>query len=434
VNTTFWKIEFDLFARVDKKYSGRMKNPVSVVLISLFLALCLKGPSLAQDGIKMGRVTIHPSVSFSAKYNDNVFLSADKVFANGRQEVAQSDYIFTINPSLAIGQTREKGDNFGFMLDYSVEDERFAELEGQDFFNQSVLGQFEFGDVAGKKTLIIGGQYLDTRIPVSTEFSASFNPRSARSKYEVNSTLKWLLANDLYIKIKGQFSRNLFDENRLDDQEFQNTQASGILFWQTTAITGFGINYSYSFIDFLKNRGINFDAVRQSTSLIWRWEPLSVFNSEVQIGYHHSEFEGVLGQDRDDLIYKVAFKYRPKSTREWTLIGVREIPNSFFNDIQAFEKTEVNLGVDQQIGVKWMIRSQISYQIHQYDIPAVDVTGGGAIKLRKDEYFSGLLSLIYSIQDWIDVIAEYNYVINNSNFDNVDYLNNIALIRLSILF
>ena len=111
------------------------------------------------------------------------------------------------------------------------------------------------------------------------------------------------------------------------------------------------------------------------------------------------------------------------------LSSFREIPNSFFQGIQAFQRTVVELKLDQQLGDKWKGLSIISFEINEYDIAAQDVSGGGAFKLRKDEYFSGLLSLTYSIQEWWEVKMEYSYTINDSNFDNSDYSKNVVFLR-----
>jgi hypothetical protein len=44
-----------------------------------------------------------------------------------------------------------------------------------------------------------------------------------------------------------------------------------------------------------------------------------------------------------------------------------------------------------------------------------------------------LLSLTYSIQDWWDVIMEYSYSVNDSNFDEFDFSQNLVLLRFSFV-
>jgi hypothetical protein len=413
------------------------KNPAFKMLLGVLLILCgglLPDVSLAQQGFKLGRAEVHPGVSVEAKYDDNVFLDADKRFQNGTFEVAQEDYIFTFSPTLTIEQKRLKGDNFGFRFRYLGEDEHFADLTDQDNFNHDVSALVEFGDVEGDVTWTLGGRYLDNRYPISTEFASNLNPRQDRTTYDFKSNLKWLVASHVEADIKAKFSRNLFDDFDFENQEFDQYDGSGTLLWHTTALTSVGINYSYRFMDYLKSSAINFDSATNSGSFIFKWKPLSVFTSELWLGINHIEFEQVANQDRDDLIYQVKLNYKPKSSQSWELFGLREIANSYFQDIQVFQKTAVGLTWNQRLGVKWTGKAGIDFQLNRYDIAAIDQAGGGALKFRKDKRFSALLSISYDIQGWMKVLLEYNYRHNDSNFDNFDYKNNIASIQFSLLY
>ena len=397
-----------------------------LALISLLDVGFLPESVLAQQGFKWGRAEVHPGVAFEAKYDDNVFYNADKMFANGTSEVAQEDFIFTVSPSLVIEQKRLKGDNFGFFIQYLGKDERFVDLNEQDFFSHDVSAHLELGDVGGDLNWTLGGQFLNTRFPISVEFASNLDPREERTTYNLDSNLLWQMTHDIEADIRAKFSRNLFTD---DLQEFDQYNGSSTFFWQTTALTAIGVNYSAQHVDYMERSTINFDNFAYSGSLVFKWNPLSVFSSEFWIGYNKMNIFGLTGQNRDDVIYKVQLKYQPKTTRSWMLTSFREIPNSFFQGIQAFQRTVVELKLDQQLGDKWEGLSIISFEINEYDIAAQDVTGGGAFKFRKDEYFSGLLSLTYSIQDWWDVIMEYSYTTNDSNFDDTDYSKNVVFLR-----
>ena len=52
------------------------------------------------DKIRFGRVRVQPGLAFETTYTDNIFLSADKVFANGTAEGRNEDLILSIKPSL----------------------------------------------------------------------------------------------------------------------------------------------------------------------------------------------------------------------------------------------------------------------------------------------------------------------------------------------
>jgi hypothetical protein len=388
--------------------------------------------SLPQERFKWGKIEIHPGLSFGAKYNDNLFAAAHETFSNGTREFPQEDFIFTTSPSLILERKRVKGDNFGFFFQYLGRDERYVDLTEQNFYTQDVSADMEFGDVGGAMNWTLGGRFLDSRDPISTEFANNLNPRNDRTTYDLKANLLWKIMNDIETDIGAKFSRNLFDDLPL--QEFDQYNGSGTLIWQTTAQTGIGFNYSNKYIDYHEASTIRYDSFLYSGSFILKWEPLSVFNSEFWIGFNQTNISGLEGQDREDMIYKVQLEYQPKITSSWKLTSIREIPNSYFRDIQTFQRTATQLTWKQKLGVKWESLSIISFEINEYDIAAQDTSGGGEFKLRKDEYFYGSLSFTYTIQDWWDVIMEYSYTINDSNFDDNDYQRDLVYLRTSFTF
>jgi hypothetical protein len=388
--------------------------------------------SLPQERFKWGKIEFHPGLSFEAKYNDNIFFQAHQTFANGIREFPEEDFIFTTSPSLILERKRVKGDNFGFFFRYLGKDERYVDLTEQNFYTQDVSADMEFGDVGGAMNWTLGGRFLDSRDPISTEFAANLNPRNDRTTYDLKGNLLWSIMNDLETDIGFKFSRNLFDDLPL--QEFDQYNGNGTLIWQTTALTGIGFNYSNKYIDFHEASTTRFDSFMYSGSFILKWEPLSVFNSEFWIGFNQTNIFGANDQDREDMIYKVQLEYKPNITSSWTLTSLREIPNSYFRDIQTFQRTATQLTWKQKLGVKWESSSIISFEINEYDIAAQDSSGGGEFKFRKDEYFYGSLSFTYTIQDWWNVIMEYSYTINDSNFDDNDFQRDAVYLRTSFAF
>jgi hypothetical protein len=442
---TFVKKNLSIFMNLPKNRLGKTVKifialPAFLALLSLLEVGFLPEPSLAQERFtippkerfKWGKIEIHPDVAFEVKYNDNIFLHAHQTFANGTREFPREDFIFTTSPSLIFQRKREKGDNFGFFIQYLGTDERFADLNEQNFYTQQLSADLKFGDVGGAMNWTLGGSALDTRNPISTEFASNLNPRQERTTYDLKGNLLWSIMNDIETDIGFKFSRNLFDN--LDLQEFDQYNGIGSLIWQTTAQTGIGFNYTNRYIDFHEASTINFDSFMYSGSFILKWEPLSVFSSEFWIGFNQTNISGVEGQDREDMIYKVQLEYQPKITSSWTLTSFREIPNSYFNNIQTYQRTATQLTWNQKLGVKWESTSTVSFEINEYDIAAQDSSGGGEFKFRKDEYFYGSLSFTYTIQDWWDVIMEYSYTINDSNFDDNDYQRDVVYLRTSFAF
>lgn len=412
-------IENRLYVYSQKQIKRYVYLLAFLALVSLLELGFFPVSGLAQQGLKFGGIEIHPGVAFEAKYNSNVFLSPEKI----------SDTIFTIAPSLIFEHKRQKGDNFGFFLKYLGEQELFVRLKEQDFYNQDVSAHLQFGDTGRDMNLDLRGQYTHARLALSPEFaSAVFNPRQVRTTYDLNSNLLWRFTRDIEANIGVQFSRNLFKDDTMNN--YHQYDGNGTLDWQTTTLTSIGVNYSYQHRDYLEANNINLDGTLHSASFIVKWNPLSVLSSEFWIGLIYLKVIDDESQDRDDITYKAQLKYQPKITSSWTLVSFREIPFAFWNNNVAYQRDAVELTWNQKLGVKLQGLSRISFETRKYDIAALD---GGAFKLRKDEYFYGLLSLTYSIQDWWNVILEYSYTNNNSNFNLESYSGNLTFLRFSFI-
>jgi Surface lipoprotein assembly modifier len=391
-----------------------------MALIFLLELGFLPESSLAQQGFKWGRMEIHPGVAFEAKYDSNVFYLQN----------AQDDFIYTIIPSLTIGQQKQPGDNFGFFLRYSGRDERFVEFNDLDYYSQYASGNIELGDAGGDINWTLGGQFLDSRDVINPEFAATRFAQQVRTLYGFQSNLVWRLTNDIEADIGGEFVRNLFEIDRL--QEFDQYNGNATFKWQTTALTGIGVNFSSRQIEYLEANAPRSDNSMYSGSFILEWQPFSVFRSEFWIGINHLNVDDTEAQDRDDMIFKVLLEYEPNTTSSWTLETYREIPKSFFRNVESYQNTAVDLSWNKKLGVKWESQSIVSYNNREYDTPALDVVDG-TTKWRSDNYLRGSLSLTYSIQDWWNVIMEYSYTRNDSNFSGFDYSKNLVFLRLSFI-
>ena len=396
--------------------------PLFAALIFLSEISLLPENCMAQKGYKWGRIEIQPGVGFQSKYSDNIFLRPQ----------ANSDFIFTISPSLNVERKKLRGDNFGFSFKYLGEQELFVRFKDQDYYNQNVIGNIEFGDVAGDINLNIEGGYVNARNPISPEFASSVtNVRQIRTSYELNSNLLWKLTQRLKANFDARFNRNLFSDD--DQQEYNQYKGGGSLDWKTTPLTGFGIDYAFRRIEYLTNSLTFFDSNQHSGSLRANWEPLSIFSSKFLIGLAHTEISNPGMSDRDDIIYRIDLNYKPTTTTSWVLSGFQEIPNSFWLNNPVYQRTAVQLSWNQKLGVKWQSSSTVSFEYRKYDTAVPDVFSGGILQERKDNYFSGLMSLTYSIEDWLELVMQYEYTNNDSNFQEVDYSSNVALLKFLII-
>ena len=411
-----------------------MPGSQKMICLIVGAALLVLFPQTAWAEIKWGRIEVHPGLALTAKYNDNVFLEADKVFDDGTSEGREEDLILSESPSLQLIRRKEGGDFFGFQFNYVGIDEHFIDLQEQDIFKHDLFGNFSLGNPAGAWELKIGARHFITRDPISSEFGSNFNPRVDRKETHATGDLDWQLAQTLRLDLITHFKRSQFSDIQFQFETSDTIDIGSGVYWQYSPLTLFEIKYKYQLINYLNVSTINFDARTNTVQAGMEWKPNSAWRILVLPGVNNVKFEGIAGQNRSDFVFEAEVEFIPSKLTRLTLYGFRRIKNATFDDIQTFDKTGGGMTLYRQLALKWFAEIQSRFEVNDYDVAAPDPIHGNTMRFRIDELLLVQATLTYKIQQWWQVRAMYRFVNNWSNFDTRDYRNHVGSLTLSFKF
>ena len=409
------------------------KFKTAIVLLVLLINPIV---ALAQGSIKMGRVEVHPGLSFGAEYDDNVFHEANKTFASGGSEGKSDDFIFITSPSIKFLLDRKPGEFFGFDLNYVGTDEHFVDLTDENTFKHDLFGFFNFGGPGGRSDLKIGGRFYDSRDPSSSEFASNNNPRAGRNLYRGYAEGKWTVSRLFYTDFHASVDRNEYDQLSLRDEDTDAWRFGASLFWQYTKLTSFGIKYDLRVTDFHEISASNFDSHDNTFLFSLAWAPKAIISGNIDVGIVDRGVQGIVGQNRTEFVAQLDLLYAPTRRTSLSLTGKRSVEDSSFGTIQSTLIHRMEMIYQQHIWKKLKGEVRFWYENVDYGISAVDTAlpGGSPAHVRIDDKVFASYNLIYDIQDWLSAKFGFSYKENFSNFDAKDYINKVGSITLSAKF
>lgn len=435
--------------------------PASTLAFPKFDIFPKGGINLEQGQIRWGRIQFHPGFTFQMKYDDNIFQGADKTFANGTFETREEDVIFINKPSLGIELQRGPGEVFGFYFSYEGEDEHFLDLaEDLDGFNHDILWGVNFGGPGGRGDITIGGRYEKSNslgggkggiksAQSSSDSASESEPEEAPVPDLGNRDLASNIGNRVdntttegFVDVIYALSKIFKLKFRADveAEEFGGVSSSqnldtynigGSFFWQATPIVAYGVKYNHRIIDFEKSSPTNDNSHSDQVYLALKWNPTKLIASELAIGYDTKRFSNLSGEDRQDLVFQIYVKYKPTKRTRLSMLAGREIVDSSFGTIQSYVHTSLRLRLLQRLGKKFKTDIRGGIRNRDYQRSSVDTRGGGVVRTRVDNDFTGSVALIYKIQKWLEAKALYRYEQTFSNFDDKDFRRNTGILEIS---
>ena len=386
------------------------------------------------DKIRLGRVRIQPGLALESKYTDNVFLTADKTFANGSSEGKVEDLVISIKPSLFLDLQRTSGEVFGFNFFFVGEDQNYADLTDLDFFNFDIGGALNFGGPGGRSDFNLGGHYFRTNAFTGQDFRTNVGDQ-IRVKGQIGfANFVYSLSKMFKMQLEAELRQHRFEEDFSEQQDVDIYSFSASAFKRTNRILSYGLKYVHQKRNYLNLTLASDSSVSNQGYILIKFEPNQIIKGKFSVGYEWKKFKRFSREDLQTPILQVEFTYQPVKRTKLTLTGTREISDSTFQTIQTFIYSHVNLDFSQKMGKKFTLKAIGQLKHHDYRRPALDIPGGNIFKTRIDVIIKGSASLIYDIKDWLQVKAKYIYEKNDSNFDDNDFLVHTGLLEISVKY
>ena len=425
--------------------------PASALAIETFEIFPKGGVKLDDGEMRWGRILLHPGFAFRTTYNDNVFRGADKTFVNGSFETREDDVYFSNRPSLGIELQRGPGEVFGFYFDYEGQDQHFRKLSQLNAFNHDISGGVNLGGPGGRADITIGGRYSKFNnlsstslaspavgggeVPVGslgdTDLRSNVGTRTNNKAVEGYMDAIYALSKIFKLKFRGDVRRRTL-QGPSSGQNNIVYNLGGSFFWQATPIVAYGVKYNH--------RMRKFDTIAVTTNdnsdtdqvfLAMKWKPSKLIFADLSVGLNSKRFDHSSGEDRNDFLFQIYVDYHPVKRTQVTMRAYREVFDSSFQTIQSYVLTSVQAALVQNMGKKLKLDFSGSLQNRDYKRTLVDVKGGGVVRARVDNRFTGSVALIYEIQKWLQASARYQYRQVFSTFDDKDYTANIGILEIA---
>lgn len=381
----------------------------------------------------LGRLQLHPGYAIESKYDSNVFLQADKVFADGTSEGREDDFIFINRPSMGLELERLPGEVFGFNLNYQAEDERFVNLgDTQDALNHQATGSLNFGGPGGKTDLTLMGKYDKSRSTPNFDLQTNIGSRTKFESFTGLIDFVYIPSRISRFEAGLDFTGWRFGEpNQTIDSDLYSFH--GAYYWQHNPLMSYGVSYKHTQKTYISNSTTLDDSYNDEV-LLGVQRTSSLIKGELFLGLVSKRFERLSNENAEELRYILNLIYQPTSQTKLSLNGSRGIHDSTFKGIQFYVYNKFGLTISQKIGNKIEADLKGVYENLKFQSTALDVQGGGIIKTREDKRMEFSLSLIYEIQAWLEAKAKYSYIQNDSNFDSIDFKRNVGLLELAIIY
>ncbi|PXF58308.1 MAG: hypothetical protein C4B58_07060 [Deltaproteobacteria bacterium] len=392
----------------------------SLVLLAFLLAPFLALATEPAGNIHIGQLDIHPSLSVKEEYNDNIY-NEDK----GETGSA----ITTISPGIAFQLPLQKHLlNMNCRAEF-IEPSRHQNYEADNYFANIML-DLDFN----RLNVQIGDNFA--RDSVTPDSENDIRNDYYQNRFFLDASYK--LA-DRY-KIKGFYRNELRDFNRfhkswqpdpeLDD--YTENEVGFNLFYRFLPLTSVLVEYAYTNIN---NDDMGLPTTDSDTQRLWlglTWEATSKITGTIKGGYTYRNYDGDT-DDFDGFGMKGDLTYRLTSYTNIGLNGFRKPVDTSVTQEEAvygtyYVSTGGTLSVDHKLTHKITANAHVSYINDDYQ------EEGTAGKRRDDDRYGLGVGINYQIQDWLGCNVSYNYVDNDSNFDNEDYRNNIVAGKISLAF
>lgn len=388
-----------------------------------------------EGDIRVGRFEVQPGASIAYKYDDNVFLDADRNFANNTFESPTSDSVALLKGSLLAGKELRPGDSWGFHMFYEAQNESFIKHSRLDFLQHDLDTELALAGPGGRSKLTLFGNYLKTVFPISPQFATNFNPRSARALTQLGERFQWALTSRTVLELDAKIGLQRFESSSLQQEDRNNFNVNSSLLWAWTKLTSFGMNLLFDNTHYTQPETFNNDSNLYGAFFVARFEPSAFISGDLGIGYQK---RFVVGADsRGGFSYKMNLKYDYSDRTKFFLTGKRGVQDSTFRRINFNIRTSANIAWEQQWPLFPKFGSRVFFGIENLDFnqaQADTVNGGGAFKKRNDDLTTAGIDLIYNIQKWLDAEIEYKRAENSSNFASFNYLSNIITLSVTAVF
>lgn len=365
-------------------------------------------PDLDLPGFK-----VTPFLTERVEYESNVFQAPSR---------AKDDVIIKTIPGvlieLPIGPHRlDLGARFEFL--------NFMDLEDQDATHFFLLGKLAL-NFPGGLSVAVKEDFAHTTDPPGTELTG----RIKSTTNTFSPSVEYSLARRFAIGADYTWTHVDFETSAVEalDRDEHTWGLTG--FWKVAPKTDLLLNASYGFKDFDSASQRNVDRFIVVTGVRGEITPRLV--STFRIGFENRE------PRKDDftpyrgLVASGDWVWTPTNRTRLTLVTERYVAESIFATNFWYLANMVTLMAEQKFTPKLTGTARLFGGTNEYPDKTAKVNGVQA--WRSDEILGASLGIDYQIQRWLGIGADYTHTRRYSNFNNVQFKNDIVGAKVTLSF
>jgi len=382
---------------------------------------------------------IHPSLSITELYSDNVFNDSSN-------EV--DDFTTVVSPAiwLSIPGTREQA--MGIVsssvtpggLDYDINYSEYSGRLQSSFLISADFSRYWDHSSADTDDFLAEGflQYKIARhftVEFVDQYTMSHDAwRTGTSSiqqlddYKNNLfTLRALYELSSKIRVRANYANfNVnYDDSRNNDRDRMDNSFSGYIFFQIRPTYSIFAEYEYINVEYDIDTGRDNESHRFYGGVDWVISAKSI--GRLQAGYTNKEFKNSSSEDNNDFILRGRLNHHFTSKTSLELSAYRQIRESYIDTLNDMITDQISARYVQRITHKITANLNLSYAKDDYDGL---LTIGSETKQREDTFYNAAPSIEYLFRKWLSAQLAYEYSERDSNFNDFDYKTNTFLIRV----
>lgn len=403
--------------------------PVGVALLSGALMLgSASGPVLAQqssDGagiptppgaVRMGPITVYPSVRYELSHNDNITLQASN------SGLVVSDTLQVLSPTVR-AEAKQGPNTFGAGIGANFG--RYSELSGDNYDNDNAFVNADLSPDTRVRIRLKAdhvdahdprGSTTDPLTPTPNRFRQQtlagifgYGASGAQGRFEVELGT---MGKRYYNNPSPTAAIGVQGNNRDDNI------VGGTFYWRIAPKTSLLAQARHTGIDF-KDDATGLDSTDMTYHAGVTWEATAATTGIVKVGTARKDFEDSVRADTSSPSWDAQIQWAPLTYSKWDFIVSRRFRETT-PGLGDTVVTSTNMAIWTH---KWT--SQVSttatgsYGIDDYK---------GVIGGRNDKMPSLGIRGTYQMRRWLDFGADYTWSRRDSNVDGADYKKNVIML------
>lgn len=371
---------------------------------------------LPGDGLKVGRVQIHPFLGTAEVFTDNVFRTDSK---------RRSDFLTVIAPG--IQAYVPFGGQHSFLLDYRAAQLLFKKFTENNVFTQHGVGNLELKFPGGLNIDLQGGR-ID-----------GFDPRGSEVDIQDEDITKWRIHSFLsQARLSGQRGSlrlrssyadlNYKNNGQASRRDRENVRADFTVFLNATSTISALLGAIVSNNDYDENKQL--DSFSYGVFTGFELAPSRLLSGEIRIGYTILNFDrapvvqtpgsdlSTGGKQQKRLTMRGDFEWRPTSRSSLRLRPFRLIRQSAVFNTSTFVQTGVQILARHTLTDRVAVRGESFYVNSDFE------------EGRRDNRLRLRTGLEYRTVKWLGFRLDYIFGKRFSNENRFEFYSNSVMVSV----